>query len=142
MTDAPDELRETWESRDGKVVAAGDTVMINEWLASKLEKVRADNWRILYRHRESGEFWELTYPHGELHGGGPRLLRRVTWYVVELRLSASTAQAPVESWSLCATTLEEAKSSAISILEGRRSRIGANGLRLKKRDGEFIWEYP
>ena len=71
------ELRETWEYVGGKMVAAGDTDVINDLLATKLEKLRAKNWRVLYRHRETGQFWELTYPQTEMHGGGPRLLRRL-----------------------------------------------------------------
>jgi Immunity protein 27 len=81
MTDAPVELRETWESKDGRVVGAGDSAIIKEWLATKLIKIKIDRkygaWRVLYRHCETGEFWELTYPHSGWHGGGPRLLRRL-----------------------------------------------------------------
>jgi|tagenome__1003787_1003787.scaffolds.fasta_scaffold20946298_2 hypothetical protein len=38
----------------------------------------ASGWESLYREPETGEFWEVTYPHGEMHGGGPRELRPIT----------------------------------------------------------------
>lgn len=71
------EFRETWKLVDGEIVAAGDKEIIDHWLAHKLEKMRADNsgWRTLYRHHKTGQYWELSYPRGEIHGGGPRLLR-------------------------------------------------------------------
>jgi hypothetical protein len=28
-------------------------------------------WEVLYRDPNDGRFWELTYPHGEMHSGGP-----------------------------------------------------------------------
>lgn len=28
-------------------------------------------WNTLYRDPEDGRLWELSYPQGELHGGGP-----------------------------------------------------------------------
>jgi hypothetical protein len=74
-----DELRDVWTMSDGKVTAEGDAHVISDWLANKLDKIRIDSeagaWLILYRHKETGQFWELTYPQSEMHGGGPRLLR-------------------------------------------------------------------
>jgi hypothetical protein len=54
-----------------------DIDAINELLANKLAKVSSDasGWTTLYQHRVTGQFWELTYPQSEMHGGGPRLLR-------------------------------------------------------------------
>ncbi len=34
-------------------------------------------WRSLYRHRVTGYLWELSYPHSEMHGGGPRNLKQL-----------------------------------------------------------------
>jgi len=61
------------------MAAVGDDAAINDMLANKLEQIRKDAsaWAVLCRHRDSGEYWELTYPQSELHGGGPRLLRCV-----------------------------------------------------------------
>jgi len=62
---------------DGKVAARGDAATIDEMLATKLEEVRTDatNWLVIFRHRETNQLWELSYPQSELHGGGPRRLR-------------------------------------------------------------------
>ena len=37
----------------------------------------AGGWEQLYRDPRDGRFWELTFPHGSLHGGGPRRLEHV-----------------------------------------------------------------
>ena len=47
-------------------------------LFAELDLVKKDNWAILYRHRETDELWDVTFPHGEMHGGGPRRLRRLS----------------------------------------------------------------
>jgi hypothetical protein len=44
----------------------------------------ADGWTCFYRDAESGVLWELTYPHGERHGGGPPRLE--SFSLDELRL--------------------------------------------------------
>jgi hypothetical protein len=71
MANPGDKLREIWDVSDTKVIAGGDSAIINDWLANKLDKIKVDwsGWLTLYRHRDSGQFWELTYPMGELHGG-------------------------------------------------------------------------
>ncbi|MDB5407069.1 MAG: hypothetical protein JWL84_1981 [Rhodospirillales bacterium] len=76
MADVGDELRDVWVESGAEVAAEGDSATINDWLATKLEKIQTDTsgWLILYRNRESGEFWEMSYPDGHMHGGGPRLL--------------------------------------------------------------------
>lgn len=35
-------------------------------------------WEQLYQDPRDGRFWELTFPEGSLHGGGPRLLTCIT----------------------------------------------------------------
>ena len=31
-----------------------------------------DGWEKLYRDARDGRYWEITYPNGELQGGGPQ----------------------------------------------------------------------
>jgi len=52
---------------------------IEQMLASKLVQLALDptGWRKLYRHLETGRFWELDHPRSELHGGGPKRLREL-----------------------------------------------------------------
>ena len=72
------DLKDTLVLRDGKMVAEGDCEAINELLGS-LDRVTdgCGGWAILHLHRNTGQFWELTYPQSEMHGGGPRRLRRL-----------------------------------------------------------------
>ncbi len=81
MTKCDYELREEWIFTDGKMSAGGDGPTIRDWLATKLERVKVDlrcgAWLTLYRHLETGHFWELSYPQSEMHGGGPMLLSRL-----------------------------------------------------------------
>jgi len=57
----------------------GDAAQIDGLLSNDLIEVAAanDGWRKLYRHRVTGSLWELSYPQGEMHGGGPRRLREL-----------------------------------------------------------------
>lgn len=51
------------------------------WLVSRrLTRlaVAEGGWRQLYRDPRDGRLWELSFPHGSLHGGGPRRLECVT----------------------------------------------------------------
>jgi Immunity protein 27 len=41
-------------------------------------------WTRIYRDPNGGLFWELTYPHSEMHGGGPPRLE--SYSLDELRL--------------------------------------------------------
>lgn len=77
MAKLDDELRDSWKSDGTRMVARGDTAAIDDMLESKLEKQKADasGWYVLYRHRDTGQLWELTYPQSHMQGGGPRLLR-------------------------------------------------------------------
>jgi len=72
------ELNDVWELHDGHMRAVGDAPLIDDLLKNELVEVRMDNWAVLYRHNETGEYWDLTYPQSEMHGGGPRRLRVVT----------------------------------------------------------------
>jgi hypothetical protein len=54
-----------------------------EWLiAHHLQKIadrpQSGAWETLYRDPEDGRYWERTYPQGEMHGGGPLQLKRLT----------------------------------------------------------------
>jgi hypothetical protein len=62
--------------KDRSVVADATEQGI-EWLTrQKLERIANDwsGWNTLYRDPRDGRLWELTYPQGEMHGGGPRRL--------------------------------------------------------------------
>ena len=47
------------------------------WLVTQvLEPVASaeGGWDQLFRDPRDGRYWELTFPHGSLYGGGPRML--------------------------------------------------------------------
>jgi hypothetical protein len=49
------------------------------WLVTKRLVPRgtaSGGWEQLYMDPRDGRYWELTFPEGSLHGGGPR---RLTW---------------------------------------------------------------
>ena len=66
-----------WEFRDGHVVNDETALRIEELVDSYLHLMGRDasGWEALYRDPADGRLWELTYPQGELQGGGPRELR-------------------------------------------------------------------
>ena len=35
-------------------------------------------WRTLYKDPDTNDFWEMTFPLGEMHGGGPPTLTRIS----------------------------------------------------------------
>lgn len=80
-----------WEF-DGSTNRADPACQRIEWLTGqRLAKVASSpqwgDWEILYRDPDDGRFWELTYPQGELQGGGPPPLQVI---------SASAAKAKYE----------------------------------------------
>ena len=47
------------------------------WLVTRRLIARGQahqGWEQLYQDPRDGRFWELTFPEGSLHGGGPRRL--------------------------------------------------------------------
>jgi hypothetical protein len=53
---------------------------IAELTRSYLNKVAssASGWETLYQDPTDLRFWELTYPLGEMHGGGPPTLKSLS----------------------------------------------------------------
>src|SRR5690348_15682895 len=53
----------------------GDAVCarIRRLIAEHLERIAdsSGGWETLYRDPLDGRLWEQTYPHSEMHGGGP-----------------------------------------------------------------------
>jgi Immunity protein 27 len=69
-----------WILKDGRVVADDVSRRILSLTKSHLVEVGRDasGWTTLYRDPSDGRYWELTYPQGELQGGGAPQLRYVT----------------------------------------------------------------
>ncbi len=62
-----------WIVQDGKVIGDDNYEEIKRMKESELIKIadRDGGWTILYRNKNKNNYWELTYPQGEMHGGGP-----------------------------------------------------------------------
>lgn len=80
---APDEsdLRGDWLVQNDRSVIADATEQRIEWLTKQvLQRIAKDSsgWEMLYRDPRDGRLWVLTYPQGEMHGGGPRRLHIVS----------------------------------------------------------------
>jgi hypothetical protein len=68
---------------DGKRVSADPVESrIKDSIKHSLEKAaicpETGGWDVLYRDASDGRFWELTYPQGEMHGGGPMRLINIS----------------------------------------------------------------
>jgi len=74
------ELTGQWQLVAGKMVADDACRRIQQLTTEQLVKVgiAASGWLVLYRDPQDSRFWELSYPHGEMHGGGPPKLTCVT----------------------------------------------------------------
>lgn len=71
------DLRGDWLVRQDRSVVGDANEQRIEWLTTqKLEGIANDSsgWGTLYRDPRDGRLWELTYPQGEMQGGGPRRL--------------------------------------------------------------------
>ncbi len=71
------ELVGQWSFSEGRMLADETEQRIGNLISNHLVEVARGNWRVLYRDPESGDLWELTYPHGEMQGGGPRCLTKL-----------------------------------------------------------------
>lgn len=70
-----------WIEGDGQVRADAICARIERLTNGILNIVQdhplAGGWRRLFRDRADGRYWELFYPHSDLHGGGPPALRLI-----------------------------------------------------------------
>ena len=71
------ELVGGWIKKDGRMIADDVCRRIETLIGSELLRVAnsRSGWEMLYRDPQDGRFWELYYPLGEMHGGGPPALR-------------------------------------------------------------------
>jgi hypothetical protein len=69
-----------WIQQGGRIVADSVSDRIFALTKSHLIEVgkNSSGWNILYRDPGDGRLWELTYPQGDLHGGGPPHLNCIT----------------------------------------------------------------
>ncbi len=85
----PDEtlLEGRWRSESGRVEADGTAQRIAQLVRNHLDRLATsqDGWSALFKDREDGRLWELTYPNSGMHGGGPPRLEHVSRRAAESR---------------------------------------------------------
>jgi hypothetical protein len=67
------DLQGQWIFVDGKMVKDPVSERIDDLVKNYLTKLKVDTsgWNTLYQDPSDGRRWELTFPHSEIHGGGP-----------------------------------------------------------------------
>lgn len=55
-------------------------ILLSSWLVHLADDPVTGAWRRLYKDPSDGRLWELTFPQGEIHGGGPRCLKAIAPY--------------------------------------------------------------
>jgi Immunity protein 27 len=69
-----------WVFKDGEVRRDEGAARIQWLISSYLMKIATDGsgWSTLYQDPGDKRLWELTYPHGEMQGGGPPSLTHLS----------------------------------------------------------------
>ena len=69
-----------WIVVDGQVVGDEACDRIESRIENELSRVasRDGGWSVLYLDPSDGTYWEMTHPQGELQGGGPPQLDRLS----------------------------------------------------------------
>ena len=77
---AETDLVGSWIMRNGRAVCDPVEQRIRWLIKNYLREVRTspDGWSVLYRDPNDGRYWERTYPHSEVHGGGPMQLTMIS----------------------------------------------------------------
>ena len=72
----------SWVMAGGRMIADSEVQHIRTLVADELERVAIapSGWESLYKNPRDGRYWEMFFPHSEMHGGDPEALR-----VVDLR---------------------------------------------------------
>jgi hypothetical protein len=62
---------------------------IRSLISDELTKiaVSSNGWETLYQDPRDGRYWELTFLHGEMHGGGPESLRLIDSHTAKQKYS-------------------------------------------------------
>jgi Immunity protein 27 len=70
------EIRGAWKLKADRVAGDPDCERIEWLIGNHLVQLATDSsgWNELHRDPKDGRLWELTWPHTELHGGGPLCL--------------------------------------------------------------------
>ncbi len=73
------EIRGQWSYTDGIIHEDDNTKRIHWLLDRCLTYIGADEsgWQKLYVNPGDGQYWELSFPQSQWHGGGPPTITRI-----------------------------------------------------------------
>ena len=76
LSDVEDKLVGRWIYQNGKMEQDDIAEQIVWLIRNHLKRIVSDSsgWIVLFQDPDDDRFWELSYPHGEWHGGGPPML--------------------------------------------------------------------
>ncbi|ARR52397.1 hypothetical protein HY78_02450 [Rhizorhabdus wittichii DC-6] len=74
-------LRGSWVKWAGQMMADGVCRRIDALINTRLQPIatRDAGWIKLFRDPQDDRLWEHSYPQGEMHGGGPPMLRWLSY---------------------------------------------------------------
>jgi hypothetical protein len=78
-----------WVLAGGRMLEDASSRRIHTLTNGYLKRIASTSggWETLYRDPTDGRYWEITYPLGEMHGGGPPTLRLVDGTAVREKYS-------------------------------------------------------
>lgn len=87
------ELIGSWILKNGAMAEDEISLRIRSLIESELQHIATskDGWEVLYKDGSDGRYWELTYPHGEMQGGGPIALILASRSMLEEKYGVITA---------------------------------------------------
>ena len=92
----PDEVEivGSWITVNGRMTENEASCRISSLIETELKEVATskDGWEKLYRDPRDGRYWELTYPRGEMQGGGPQALLLANSEKVQEKYGISVSQ--------------------------------------------------
>jgi len=68
-----------WSLQGRNMIGDANCERIERLISSQFVHIAGSGWEILYLNPLDGAYWEKTYPQGEMHGGGPPELRRLSF---------------------------------------------------------------
>ena len=79
LTTTETEIIGQWSYTDGVVGEDANAQRIHWLLARHLTYLETEEsgWQKLYVNPGDGQYWELSFPQSDLHGGGPPALTRI-----------------------------------------------------------------
>jgi lipid-A-disaccharide synthase len=90
------EIKGSWALVEGRMTEDEAVKRIRFLVDNALQYLATskDGWEKLYRDPQDGRYWELTFPRGEMHGGGPQSLFLANLTMVQEKYGISIIDEP------------------------------------------------